>query len=57
MDHNGNQAFVARAMSDLDIKQVAGEERVFVLRCPNCRERAWPLPDRGGTGGGGRAWS
>lgn len=47
VDHNGNQAFVARAMADLDIKQVAGEERVFVLRCPNCRERAWPLPDRG----------
>jgi hypothetical protein len=46
-DHNDNQAFVAKAMADLDIEPVASEERVYILRCPNCRERAWPLPDRG----------
>ena len=46
-DHNANQAFVAKAMADLDIEPVEDEERVFVLRCPNCRERAWPLPERG----------
>lgn len=46
-DHNANQAVVAKAMADLDIEPVEGQEHVFVLRCPNCRERAWPLPDRG----------
>ena len=46
-DHNNNQAFVSQAMADAEIELAEGSDTVFVLQCPNCRERMWPLPDRG----------
>ena len=53
-DHNNNKALVAKAMADaeIEVSDVCNEE--YVLQCPNCRVRLWPLPAREGCCGGSR---